>query len=117
MFTGIIEEVGVIAELICGSEPDGGARLVVRAPLALQDGSRGPKLLLGESIAEGLVGGLLELAAQLKQAQEIGAEFSHGCYHKARNERPALGSTMPEVLKAIGLMSGTSLDGIDAAIL
>lgn len=51
MFTGIIEEVGTIAELKRGVEPSGGARIVVRAPQALHDGPAGPKLSEGESIA------------------------------------------------------------------
>ena len=51
MFTGIIEEVGTIAELKKGAEPDGGARIVVRAKQALSDGPAGPKLQEGESIA------------------------------------------------------------------
>jgi len=52
MFTGIIEEVGTIAELITGAEPYGGARLVIRAHQALQNGASGStKLEEGESIA------------------------------------------------------------------
>ena len=48
MFTGIIEEVGKVTELVRGSEPSGGARLVVRAKAAL---SGKGKLREGESIA------------------------------------------------------------------
>jgi len=51
MFTGIIEEVGTIAGLKRGSEPSGGARIVVSARNALSDGASGPKLTEGESIA------------------------------------------------------------------
>ena len=51
MFTGIIEEVGVIAELKCGSEPSGGARLVIRAREALRNRPSAPRLQEGESIA------------------------------------------------------------------
>ena len=55
MFTGIIEEVGVIAELKRGSEPSGGARLLIRARQALRtpggDAPSAPKLQEGESIA------------------------------------------------------------------
>ncbi len=51
MFTGIIEEVGTIVELKKGAEPDGGARIVVRAKDAVRDGPSGPRLQLGESIA------------------------------------------------------------------
>ena len=51
MFTGIIEEVGSIAEMKRGTDPDGGARIVVSATIALQDGPSGPKITEGESIA------------------------------------------------------------------
>jgi riboflavin synthase len=51
MFTGIIEEIGTIVEFKRGSEPEGGARIVIRAPKATQDGDAGKKLQLGESIA------------------------------------------------------------------
>jgi riboflavin synthase len=50
MFTGIIEELGTVAELKRGSEPAGGAKLVLRANKALA-GSDGPRLQEGESIA------------------------------------------------------------------
>jgi len=48
MFTGIIEEIGEIAEWKRGDEPSGGATLVVRAPGCLRNGS---KLQEGESIS------------------------------------------------------------------
>lgn len=48
MFTGIIEEVGTVAELARSSEPSGGARLVVRARQAVSGKS---KLRKGESIS------------------------------------------------------------------
>ncbi|MBI2817994.1 MAG: riboflavin synthase [Acidobacteria bacterium] len=51
MFTGIIEETGTIKELKRGTQPEGGARIVVSALQALQDGPSGPKLTEGESIA------------------------------------------------------------------
>jgi riboflavin synthase len=48
MFTGIIEELGAVAEIRRGEEAGGGARLVLRASKALaQDGG----LIEGESIA------------------------------------------------------------------
>jgi riboflavin synthase len=48
MFTGIIEEVGAVAEMTPGKETSGGARLVLRAKKALEGGAR---LQEGESIA------------------------------------------------------------------
>ena len=48
MFTGIIEEMGTIAELQRGAEPSGGAKLVIRARQVL---SGAAKLREGESIA------------------------------------------------------------------
>lgn len=50
MFTGIIEELGTVVEIKRGSEPAGGARLVLRASKALS-GSGEPRLQEGESIA------------------------------------------------------------------
>src|SRR3990172_3297704 len=50
MFTGIIEEIGTVGELKRGSEPSGGAKLIVRARKALA-ATDGPKLQEGESIA------------------------------------------------------------------
>ncbi len=53
MFTGIIEEVGAIARLERGTEPSGGAKLVIRARQALgvAPGTEAAKLREGESIA------------------------------------------------------------------
>ncbi len=48
MFTGIIEELGMVAELRQSSESAGGARLVIRASKALAEPGR---LVEGESIA------------------------------------------------------------------
>lgn len=48
MFTGIIEELGTIAEVKRGADAGGGARLVLRAPKALAPPG---KLIEGESIA------------------------------------------------------------------
>ena len=48
MFTGIIEEIGTVAELARSAEGAGGARLVIRAQ---QAASGGAKLREGESIA------------------------------------------------------------------
>jgi riboflavin synthase len=72
MFTGIIEEVGTIAELKKGAEPDGGARIVVRAKQALSDGPAGPKLQEGESIA---VNGVC-LTARYITAQSFSADLA-----------------------------------------
>ncbi len=49
MFTGIVEEVGVVVALVPGDGPDGGsdARLTVRGPLVVSDAA------LGDSIAVG----------------------------------------------------------------
>lgn len=48
MFTGIIEEIGRLAELKHGAEPSGGAKLILRARQAVSGNSR---LQEGESIA------------------------------------------------------------------
>jgi riboflavin synthase len=50
MFTGIIEELGTVAEFRRGSDPAGGAKLVLRASKALSN-SESPQLREGESIA------------------------------------------------------------------
>ena len=50
MFTGIIEELGTVAEFQRGSDPAGGAKLVLRATKALSNAD-GPRLQEGESIA------------------------------------------------------------------
>ena len=48
MFTGIIEELGLVESFAPGTAKDGGARLVIRAKKALAPEDR---LTLGESIA------------------------------------------------------------------
>ena len=60
MFTGIIEEMGTIAELQRGSEPSGGARMIIRARPVL---SGAAKLREGESIA---VNGVCLTAREIK---------------------------------------------------
>ena len=50
MFTGIIEELGTVAQLRRSSDPTGGAKLVLRATKALANAD-GPRLQEGESIA------------------------------------------------------------------
>ena len=50
MFTGIIEELGTVKEFHKGSDPAGGAKLVLRAKKALSNAA-GPPLQEGESIA------------------------------------------------------------------
>ncbi len=50
MFTGIIEELGTVAEFHKGSDPAGGAKLVLSVTKALSNDG-GPRLQEGESIA------------------------------------------------------------------
>ncbi|MBI3896373.1 MAG: riboflavin synthase [Acidobacteria bacterium] len=69
MFTGIIEELGTIAELKSGSEPSGGARLVIRARHVLSGKAR---LRKGESIA---VNGVCLTARKIK-ARSFSADLS-----------------------------------------
>jgi len=71
MFTGIIEELGTVAA-IERSGPSGGARLVIRATDAVQDGQFGPKLQEGESIA---VNGVC-LTARAITADSFSADLS-----------------------------------------
>ncbi|MBI4461211.1 MAG: riboflavin synthase, partial [Acidobacteria bacterium] len=69
MFTGIIEEMGTIGELQRGSEPSGGARMVIRASQVLSGAS---KLREGESIA---VNGVCLTAREIK-ARLFAADLS-----------------------------------------
>jgi riboflavin synthase len=69
MFTGIIEEVGTVAEITRGAQDSGGARLVVRAKSALNGSSR---LQEGESIA---VNGVC-LTARAITAKTFSADLS-----------------------------------------
>jgi len=69
VFTGIIEEVGTIAELQRGSEPSGGARMVIRARQVL---SGKAKLREGESIA---VNGVCLTAREI-QPRSFAADLS-----------------------------------------
>jgi riboflavin synthase len=85
MFTGIIEELGTVAELKRGSEPAGGAKLVLRANKALA-GSDGPRLQEGESIA---VNGVC------LTAREITAETFAADLSPETLERSSLGSLCP----------------------
>ena len=85
MFTGIIEEVGAVAELKRGSEPSGGAKLVLGARAALAT-TEGPKLQEGESIA---VNGVC------LTAREISAESFSADLSPETLERSNLGSLRP----------------------
>jgi riboflavin synthase len=85
MFTGIIEELGTVAEIKRGSEPAGGAKLVLRANKALA-GSDGPRLQEGESIA---VNGVC------LTAREITAETFAADLSPETLERSSLGSLCP----------------------
>jgi riboflavin synthase len=86
MFTGIIEEVGTIAELKRGAEPSGGARLIIRAHQALKNGPSGAKLQEGESIA---VNGVC------LTAKEITAESFSADLSPETLERSSLGALNP----------------------
>ena len=85
MFTGIIEEIGTVGELKRGSEPSGGAKLIVRARKALA-ATDGPKLQEGESIA---VNGVCVTA------REITAETFSADLAPETLARSSLGSLRP----------------------
>jgi riboflavin synthase len=85
MFTGIIEELGTVAELRRGSDPAGGAKLVLRANKALSNAD-GPRLQEGESIA---VNGVC------LTAREITAETFAADLSPETLERSSLGSLSP----------------------
>ncbi len=85
MFTGIIEELGTVVELQRGSDPAGGAKLVLRATKALSDAG-GPRLREGESIA---VNGVC------LTAREITAETFAADLSPETLERSSLGSLRP----------------------
>src|SRR5437899_3336616 len=86
MFTGIIEELGTIAEMKRSAEPSGGARIVVRAPNAVRDGTAGARLQEGESIA---VNGVC-LTARNITAESFSADLSPETL-----ERSSLGTLQP----------------------
>ena len=88
MFTGIIEEVGVVAGLSRGSDPSGGARLVIRARKVLGDAAEagGARLQEGESIA---VSGVCLTAREITAAS-FAADLSPETL-----ERSSLGSLQP----------------------
>ena len=85
MFTGIIEELGSVEEIKRGSDPAGGAKLVLRAKKALA-GSDGPRLQEGESIA---VNGVC------LTAREITSETFAANLSPETLERSSLGSLRP----------------------
>ena len=86
MFTGIIEELGLVAELKRGSAESSGARLVIRAESALRDSPSGAKLKEGESIA---VNGVC------LTARDIAAESFSADLSPETLERSSLGALRP----------------------
>ena len=85
MFTGIIEEMGTIVEWVRGSEPSGGAKLVLRAGQALAGESR---LREGESIA---VNGVCLTAREIA-AETFSADLSPETLERTSLGRLAVGS-------------------------
>ena len=85
MFTGIIEELGTVAEFQRGSDPAGGAKLVLRAKKALSN-AEGPRVQEGESIA---VNGVC-LTARKITAETFAADLSPETL-----ERSSLASLLP----------------------
>ena len=85
MFTGIIEEMGTIVEWVRGSEPSGGAKLVLRAGQALAGESR---LREGESIA---VNGVCLTAREIA-AETFSADLSPETLERTSLGRLAAGS-------------------------